>query len=227
MLPVLLNISQDHDSNVLLRNDDLQLLRNNAVKEVYGLNINMLPVLLNISQDYDSNVFLRNDDFQLLRNGAIYDLYYLLNSWKDKNDDKINTCNFIEQQEAIDRWIDLNLKFNYSFQQKEHLFPNVSSYKIGYDFKKSLKNILSFSPETISVGVSDDECVYIYFEKDNKSVYFDLFFEPEQKTEVSITVFENKVSKLSFTDYLDNSINKVRNEFITENELSCQTSAEI
>ncbi|MDR0572450.1 MAG: hypothetical protein LBG96_00200, partial [Tannerella sp.] len=95
-------------------------------------------------------------------------------------------------------------------------FSNVSSYKIRDDFKKSLENILSILPEIISVGVSDDECVYIYFEKDNKSVYFDLFFEPEQKTEASITVFENKVSKLSFTDYLDNSIHKIRNEFITE-----------
>jgi predicted HTH domain antitoxin len=193
----------------------------------------MLPMLLNISQDYDSNLFLYNDDSQLLRNNLVKEIYdpYLpksiLNSWKDKNDDKIYTYIFIEQEEISDRWIDLYLKFDDSFKQKKHLFPNISSCKIEDDFKKSLENILSFLPETISVGVSDDECVYIYFEKDNKSVYLDLFFEPEKKTEASITVFENKVSKLSFTDYLDNSINKIRNEFITENELSCQTSAAI
>jgi hypothetical protein len=193
----------------------------------------MLPILLNISQDYDSNSFLYNDDFQLLRSDVVKEIYdphlpkSILNSWRDKNDDKIYTCNFVEQEEKSDRWIDLYLKFNDSFKQKKHLFSNVSSYKIEDDFKKSLENILLFLPETISVGVSDDECVYIYFEKDNKSVYFDLFFEPEQKTEASITVFENKISKLSFTDYLDSSISKIRNEFITENELSCQTSAAI
>jgi hypothetical protein len=190
-------------------------------------------MLLNISQDYNINMFLYNDDSQLLRNNVvkeIYDTYLpksILNSWKDKNDDKIDTCNFVEQEEKSDRWIDLYSKFNDSFKQKKHLFSNVSSYKIRGDFEKSLENILSFSPETISVGVSDDDCVYIYFEKDNKSVYFDLFFDPEQKTEASITVFEDKVSKLSFTDYLDNSINKIRNEFITENELSCQAFAAI
>jgi hypothetical protein len=193
----------------------------------------MWPILLNILQDYDSNLFLHNDDSLLLRSDVVMEIYdpYLpksiQNSWKDKNDDKIFTCNFVEQEEKSDRWIDLYPKFNDAFKQKKHLFPNVSSYKIEDDFKKSLENVLSFLPETISVGVSDDECVYIYFEKDNKSVYFDLFFESEQKTEASITVFENKVSKLSFTDYLDSSINKIRNEFITENALSCQTSATI
>lgn len=190
-------------------------------------------MLLNVSQDYDNSLFLYNDDSQLLRNNLVMEIYdpYLpksmLNSWRDKNDDKIYTCIFIEQEEQSDRWIDLHLKFNDSFNQKKHLFTNVSPYKIKNDFKKSLENVLSFLPETISVGVSDDECVYIYFEKDNKSVYLDLFFEPEQKTEASITIFENKVSKVSFTDYLDNSINKIRNEFITENELSCQASAAI
>ena len=193
----------------------------------------MCPLILNISQDYDSNLFLYSDDSQLLRNDVVkenndpYLPKLILNSWKDKNDDKIYTCNLVEQEEKSDRWIDLYSKFNDSIKQKKHLFPNVSLYKIEDDFKKSLEKVLSFLPEAISVGVSDDECVYIYFEKDNKSVYFDLFFEPGQKTEASITVFENKVSKLSFTDYLDDSINKIRNEFITGNELSCQTSAAI
>jgi hypothetical protein len=155
----------------------------------------MLPILLNISQDYDNSLFLYN----------------------------YHTCCVIEQEEKSDKWIELYLKFEESFKQKKHLFPNVSSYKIKDDFKKSLEHVLSFLPETVNVGVSDDECVYIYFEKGNKSVYWDLFFEPKQKTEASITVFENKVSKLSFTDYLDNSINKIRNEFTTENELSNQT----
>jgi hypothetical protein len=193
----------------------------------------MLPMLLNISQVYDSNPFLYNDDSQLLRNNIVKEIYapylpkLILNSWKDKSDDKIYTCIFLEQEEKSDRWIDLYLKFNDSFEQKKHLFSNVSSYKVENDFKKSLENVLSFFPEAVSVGVSDDECVYIYFEKDNKSVYLDLFFEPDQNTEASITVFENKVSKLSFTDYLDNSINRIKNEFVTENELSNRTFATI
>jgi hypothetical protein len=178
----------------------------------------MLP-MLNILRDYDSSLF-SYDGYSQLRNNVVKETYYLpksiQNSWKDKNDDKIYTCNFIEQEEKSDRWIDLYRKFSDSFKQKKHLFPNVSSYTIKNDFKKSLENILAFCPEMINVGVSDDECVFIYFEKDNKSIYFDLFFEAEQKTEASVTVFENKVSILSFTDYLDNSINRVRNEIYYE-----------
>jgi hypothetical protein len=192
----------------------------------------MLPMLLNISQDYDNNLFLNNDNSQLLRNSVVKEIdpylpNLILNSWKDKNDDKIFTCIFVEQEEKSDRWIDLYSKFKDSFNRKKHLFPNVSANEIESAFTKSLETVLSFLPETVSVGVSDDECVYIYFKKGNKSVYFDLFFEPRQKTEASITVFENKISKLSFIDYMDNSINRIRNEFITENELSCQTSAAI
>jgi hypothetical protein len=73
----------------------------------------MLPMLLNISQDY-------NDDSQLLRNNVV-NKEIILNSWRDKNEDKINTCIFIEQEEQSDRWIDLHLKFNDSFKQKKHL----------------------------------------------------------------------------------------------------------
>lgn len=159
----------------------------------------MKSIFLNISKDYDSNVILHSNDF----------------------------FNVIERQETIDRWIDLNLKFNSSLKQKKHLFPNVSLYKIRNDFEKALAATFSFFPEKISVGVSDDECAYIYFKIDNKSVYFDLFFEPEQETELSITVFENQISKLSFTDYLDNSINQIKSEFLSENELSLQTLAAI
>jgi hypothetical protein len=193
----------------------------------------MTPMLLNISQGYDSNMFSYDDDSQLSRSDVVaetYDLYspkLIRNSWEDKNEDKIDTCNFVEREEEADRWIGLYSKFEDSFNRKKHLFSNVSPYKIKNDFKKSLETVLSFLPKTIIVGVSDDECAYIYFEKDNKSVYFDLFFEPEQMTEGSITVFENKVSKFSFTDYLDNAINKIKNEFITENDLSRQTSAAI
>ena len=163
----------------------------------------LLPRKLNTDnlKDYDRSVFLPSD--------------------------KIITCNFTERQDTIDRWIDLNLKFNYSLKQKKHLFSNISPSIIENDFKKSLEHILSFSPEIISVGVSDDECVYIYFEKDNKSVYFDLFFEPDQETEVSLTIFENKESKVSYVDYLDNSINKLKKELFVENELSCASFAEI
>jgi len=142
---------------------------------------------------------------------------------------KINSNNLKNTQRVENQKIKqkLMLQFFTSFKQKEHLFPNVSPRLIENDFKKSLKNILSFSPEIISVGVSDDECVYIYFEKNNKSVYFDLFFEPEQETEVSLTIFENKESKVSYIDYLDNSIINLKNEFIVENELSHLSFAEI
>jgi hypothetical protein len=190
----------------------------------------MLPVL-NISQRYDSSAFLHgSDEFQLLKGDAVKEIYSpcfpkpALNLWEDKNEQKIYTCSFVKQQEAIDRWIDLSLKFKTAFAQKKHLFSGVSPDKISRDFYKSLENILSLSPETITVGVSDDECVCIYFEKNSNAVYFDLFFEPAQ-TEACVGIFENKVAKLSFTDYLDASIRSVRNEFTTEHELPLQAFA--
>ena len=109
----------------------------------------------------------------------------------------------------INQWIDLNLKFNHSFEQKGKMFAQVPENEVKSDFQKSLRSILAFYPENISVGISEDECAFIYFEKDGKVIYFDLFFEPQQETEASVTVFENKVSKVSFTDYLDNSIHRL------------------
>jgi len=194
----------------------------------------MIPVFYNISQSYDSNGFLDNNNFQLLKNDIVMEIYdpYLpksaLNSWKDKKADKIYTCNFLEQQDFIvNRWIPLFNMFKNSFEEKKELFKNIQSDTILNDFNQSLFGILVLYPETISVGVSDDECVYIYFEKNNKSVNFDLFFEPDKPTEVAVTVFENIVSKLSFTDYLDNSINILKKEFITADGLSYSSLAKI
>ena len=134
---------------------------------------------------------------------------------------------FLADKELIDLWIDLNTKFNASFRQKAKLFIQIPENLIKSDFQKSLEVALSFSPEKISVGVSDDECAYIYFEKDDKAVYFDLFFEPQQTTEAAVTVFQNKESILSFTDCLDNSIYKLNKYFFVENELSSTTFAKI
>jgi hypothetical protein len=165
-----------------------------------------------------------NSEFILLTNNVVKEVYdpslpkSALNLWQDKSEGKIYTCNFVKQQEAIDRWVDLILKFEHSFEEKIYLFADVSSDKVRNDFRKALGEILSMYPEIITAGASDDECVCIYFEKDNKSVYFDLFFESGQETEACVTVFENKVSKCSFTDYLEGSISKVRNEFDTANE---------
>lgn len=191
-----------------------------------------MPTILNISQSYDSSAFLHdNDEFKLLISNVVKEIYSpwltksALNLWEDKSEQTIHTCSFIEQQEAIDRWINLSLNFKSAFAQKKHLFPNISPDRISRDFHKSLADILSLSPESITVGVSSDECAYIYFEKSNKAVYFDLFFEPEQQTEASIAVFENKTSKLSFTDYPDRAISKIKSEFTTENELSRQAFA--
>ncbi|MDR2814714.1 MAG: hypothetical protein LBB79_08705 [Prevotellaceae bacterium] len=193
----------------------------------------MLPVVALNTQACDACALLPYDELLLLKTNVAMEAYDSslpkspANLWKDKNEDKIYTCNFIEQQEIIDRWVDLNLKFKKSFAEKNHLFPNVSPEVIYNDFRKSLAHIFSLSPKNISVGISDDECAYIYFEKEGRSAYFDLFFEPEQPTEAAIAVFENKASTLSFTDYLDNSIIKIRNEFTAENELPLPAFAAI
>jgi hypothetical protein len=180
-----------------------------------------------IARDNATIQCLRDMELQELNNNVAQEHYdpnlpkpIFTNSWNNKNVDKMDTCHFMTEQALYNKWIFLYQMFENSFKQKESLFLQISSELIREDFKKSLSNILAFAPETISVGVSDDECVYIYFEKDGISVYFDLFFEPNQKTEVALTIFEKNESKISFTDYLDSSINKLINEFVTEDELS-------
>jgi len=192
----------------------------------------MIPIY-DISQIYNENAYLHTNYIQVFENDVVEERYdsnlpkSILNLWENKNDDEIHTCNFLEQQDKNKRWIHLYSMFENSFEQKKELFKDIQSNIIFADFKQSLSEILTVYPEVISVGASNDECIYIYFEKNNKSVYFDLFFEPNSQTEVALTIFENKVSKLSFTDYLDNSINILKKEFITEDELSYSSLAEI
>jgi hypothetical protein len=101
------------------------------------------------------------------------------------------------------------------------LFSGILFDKISSDFRISLNQILSFSPDVISVGISDDECVFIYAEFDNKSVFFDLFFDADEQTEALLNISENKKLICSYSDDINRTLLKL-NEFIqiSEYELS-------
>jgi hypothetical protein len=127
--------------------------------------------------------------------------------------EKMDTSAFLRQEKFKEKWIQLYQSFETSFQEKSELFSNISFDKISSDFRVSLSHILSLSPDVINVGISNDECVFIYAELGDKSIFFDLFFDEHDQTEVLLNINENKKSICSYSNYIDETLLKL-NEFV-------------
>lgn len=180
-----------------------------------GIDSNSLPIIDNELQELNARIVVEYCDFSLPHTRSI------LNTLEDKGTLKIdNIFSFYQQEKNKDKWVLLYETFEKSFKEKEQLFSNISSDRIYQDFNLSLKEILSLFPNVISVGVSDDECVYIYSEIGTKSIHFDLFFEENEKTEVLVNIFENNHSINSYSDYLSSALFKLKSDIygIAENE---------
>jgi hypothetical protein len=134
---------------------------------------------------------------------------------------KTNTFAVLFQEELNGKWIRLYQSFIQSFNEKKDIFSNIPFNRISDDFKFSLREILSLYPTIVTVGVSDDESIFIYAEFDDKSVFFDLFFDTNDPTEALLNISENKKIICSYSDNINRTLLKLK-EFIQipEYELS-------
>ena len=80
------------------------------------------------------------------------------------------------------------------------------------DFIYSLDQIFKLSPSVVSAGVSEDECVFIYAEVNDKKIHFDIFFE-EESSEILLNITENKKPLCIYDGMLEEAICKLKQIF--------------
>ncbi|GHV33064.1 hypothetical protein FACS1894177_09490 [Bacteroidia bacterium] len=170
--------------------------------------------------DYGLSSFDYNSELNELGSHVVAEYYdpqlpkkMIFNTWDSKSMAKADTFAFLHQEEFTNTWIQLYQAFEQSFKEKESLFAKISFDKIISDFSLSLNQILLLSPNVVTVGVSNDECIYIYSEFGNKSVFFDLFFDENEQTEALLNISENKKSICSYSNEIDSTISKLK-EFV-------------
>ena len=175
---------------------------------------------LDITQENNSSFIYPNyyDEFKNSIAEVRYDpdlpKIYIINIWEDpKAVKKTNTFSHLNHEKRIEKWIRLYQMFEKSFKEKSDLFSDISFDRISFDFRISLNHFLSLSPNVISVGVSNDESVFIYSEFGNISVFFDLFFSEENKTDALLNIIEEQKPICSYSNTIEKTLSKV-NEFI-------------
>lgn len=139
--------------------------------------------------------------------------YINFNSWMDLQATKrIDTSDFIIQEEIKEKKIELFKLFQQEYNMKNDFFESSSFDVIFSSFTYSINQIFAFYPKHITVGISEDECVFIYSEIGNKSVLIDLFFEGNQ-CEVAVNIKKDKKFVCSFVDDIEKAFVKL-DEFI-------------
>jgi len=139
----------------------------------------------------------------------------IMNSWQDtKSLRGFTSMTVLNNEELLKRRMQLYRIFEESYERNKAFFTKISFDKISSDFRLSLDSILDLSPNAINVGISSDECVFIYSEFESKSVFFDLFFEEDgEETDALLNIMEGKKSICSCSGSVDNSLQKLR-EFV-------------
>ena len=181
----------------------------------------MLLSLPNIGQDNVNLSFTYDDELEMLNNnyGIVYhdstlphfpcEITKMANTYiSPKIEANIGTLSIIKNQEFMDRWVKLYRLFEDVYKRNTSSFGNISFERIEKDFKYSLDSILKYSPNIVSVG-SDEDCIFIYAEFENKAMFFNLFFE-DDKTEVLLNLTEDREPIGSFNSDVEKSLLRLR-----------------
>ncbi len=182
----------------------------------------MLYYLSNIGQDNPNLTFTYEYELEKLNNSNAI-VYYdstlphtacqITNSLLfPKVEENIRTLSVMKSNQVMDKWATIYQLFKDSYESKIELFKNISFAKIDKDFVYSLDQIFKLSPTVVSAGVSEDECVFIYAEVNDKKIHFDIFFE-EESSEILLNITENKKPLCIYDGMLEEAICKLKDIF--------------
>jgi hypothetical protein len=181
---------------------------------MFLFNTNINPEHAFLLSNYDSELSKLNNDTAIVYYDSKLPKMPIGNIWECyKPANKANTVAVLLQEELNEKWIRLYQSFAQSFKEKKDTFSDIPFDRISDDFKFSLREILSLYPAIITVGISDDECIFIYAEFDDKSVFFDLFFDTNDPTEALLNISENKKIICSYSNNIDRTLLKLK-EFV-------------
>lgn len=121
--------------------------------------------------------------------------------------EKINTLSIINDEEFMNKWSNLLDLFEREYKKYGDSI-SCDYIRVKSEFEYSLNSILKMSPDIISVGAEED-CVFIYAEYGNKSIFFNLFFE-EEVTEAIVNIAEDTNPVMSYSNTVENSLNELK-----------------
>lgn len=177
-----------------------------------------MSLLSNINTNYDCPALLRNNAASL--NNTLsekiwhdkslpHDYFVNTDSFLKKHEKEFETTYILKNEELNSRWILLYDLFKHSYNSKAHSLSDTSFDTIENTFTFSLNNILKLEPKITTVGISEEDCVYIYAEFKNKKVFFNMFFE-DDKADIILNISENGKPICSYNADVESSFQTLK-----------------
>lgn len=120
---------------------------------------------------------------------------------------KLNTIEVIQLQSNIS---DLTKVFDAVTEYTKHypnIFANVPRDMVLMKYMIALNNIIEKNPDLIHTDISEeDECLFIYFQKGNTKVFFNMFYDDEVEALINISTEQHKYT---IEDSIENGIKQM------------------
>lgn len=175
----------------------------------------MFGLYYDIRQDISNLLSYKDRELEFLNNSSAQ-IYYepnlphnsLINTHiSHKIQKNIKTLSIMKDEEFMEKWSVLFGLFEKEYiKYKDSI--NCDYEFVKSEFNKSLYSILELSPDVVSIG-AEEECIFIYAEYEEKSVFFNLFFEDET-IEAVMNITENTNPILSYSNSIENSLQELK-----------------
>ena len=159
------------------------------------------PVLQN------NDVYLDHTSFEKIWHDESLPHDYFVNtdSFFKKHEKEFETTYILKNEELNSRWIVLYDLFKRLYDSKADSFTGTSFDTIEKTFRFSLNNILKLEPKLTTLSISEEGCVYIYAEFNQKKVFFNMFFE-ENQPDIVLNISDNGKPICSYNSNVESSI---------------------
>lgn len=122
-------------------------------------------------------------------------------------DKKLNTIEVIQLQSNISDLTDAFGKVTEYTKHYPNIFANVSRDIVLMNYMEALNNIIEKNPDVIHTDISEeDECLFIYFQKGNTKVFFNMFYDDEVEALINISTEQHKYT---IEDSIENGIEQM------------------
>ncbi len=142
---------------------------------------------------------------------------YIFNAWMNKNYQE--TMEAVQIQLALSDTTNAYNKVSEYTERYPNIFAGVSKDAVLTSYMKAYNDIKEIVPDVIHTDISlEDECLFIYFQKGNAKVFFNMFYDDDIEALINISAEQHKYT---IEDTIDNGISRMSEILCEKAENMC------
>lgn len=186
-----------------------------APKKIGISNLNPLYYSINNTNQY---ILLQEKD--VFKQAAV--IVWKSNTGELATSQKVNTISVQRLFNNNRQFIKLQQSFDQQLKLKEELFSDYPKYILKEKFKYSVEPILNFSPDKVTLQLTDDLSIFYTILKGDFTVYFEHFITEDygSSDEVIVSIFKDDLNIINFAGTLSDSLKELNNAIVPNTLIS-------